>query len=374
MPITSTKKKKDGLILYRVRVNYTDINGEYKQIERSVYGKAEAQEMEKQLMQEIQQPESKRMTVQSLFEEYIDEQRTQIRETSLDKTVRNLQLSVLSDLGKLSLDKITAQTVRKWKSNIDKKDIKVTTKRNYYKYFRALLNFAVKRGYIAANPLNLVGNFKDAYKETVEEILHYYTAEEYLRFADAARKSAEDKDTIKEWGFFVFFSIAFYTGMRKGEINALRWEDIDGNLIRVHRSIAQKLKGKDRITPPKNQPSNRTLQIPQPLAEILADHQNRLKLIPGYKESWFVCGGAECLRDTTIEKHNASFAEAAGLPHIRIHDFRHSHASLLCNEGINIQEIARRLGHADVQMTWNTYSHMYPREEERAMSILDKIK
>ncbi|MBS6838036.1 MAG: tyrosine-type recombinase/integrase [Clostridiales bacterium] len=55
------------------------------------------------------------------------------------------------------------------------------------------------------------------------------------------------------------------------------------------------------------------------------------------------------------------------------HDFRHSHASLLENEGINIQEIARRLGHTDVNMTWYTYSHLYPKEEERAVDILNKI-
>ena len=56
------------------------------------------------------------------------------------------------------------------------------------------------------------------------------------------------------------------------------------------------------------------------------------------------------------------------------HDLRHSHASLLVNEGINIQEIARRLWHADIQITWNTYAHLYPREEERALTILNKIE
>ncbi len=61
------------------------------------------------------------------------------------------------------------------------------------------------------------------------------------------------------------------------------------------------------------------------------------------------------------------------MPHIRFHDLRHSHASLLANEGINIQEIARRLGHSKIEITWNTYSHLYPREEERAIKILDKI-
>ena len=77
--------------------------------------------------------------------------------------------------------------------------------------------------------------------------------------------------------------------------------------------------------------------------------------------------------DKKKKKRNTQYANAAGLPHIRIHDFRHTHASLLVNEGINIQEIARRLGHSKVEQTWNTYSHLYPREEERAVAILDGI-
>ena len=88
-----------------------------------------------------------------------------------------------------------------------------------------------------------------------------------------------------------------------------------------------------------------------------------------------MCGGGEngVLSDTNIDLHNRRYAEAAGLPHIRIHDFRHSHASLLANEGINIQEIARRLGHAKIEMTWNTYAHLYPRESERSLSVLNKV-
>ncbi len=79
------------------------------------------------------------------------------------------------------------------------------------------------------------------------------------------------------------------------------------------------------------------------------------------------------MRDTTLENRNAQYASRAGVKKIRIHDFRHSHASLLANEGINIQEIARRLGHSNIEITWNTYSHLYPREEERAVEILNKI-
>lgn len=79
------------------------------------------------------------------------------------------------------------------------------------------------------------------------------------------------------------------------------------------------------------------------------------------------------MRDTTIQHKNEKYSKLAGVKTIRIHDFRHSHASLLANEGINIQEIARRLGHSDIKMTWNVYAHLYPREEERAVNILNRI-
>lgn len=176
-----------------------------------------------------------------------------------------------------------------------------------------------------------------------------------------------------EWNYYVFFALAFYTGLRKGEIHGLQWDDIEGNALTVRRSVAQKLKGGDRETPPKNQSSIRTLQIPAPLLSILAAHKKRWNILAGFKESFKICGGAASLRDSTVQNRNKKYASSAGLQTIRIHDFRHSHASLLANEGINIQEVARRLGHSKVEMTWNTYSHFYPREEERAIAILDKI-
>jgi len=165
----------------------------------------------------------------------------------------------------------------------------------------------------------------------------------------------------------------YQTGMRKGEINALRWNDLDGEILHVRHSISQKVKGEDRETGPKNRSSLRDLQMPEPLIRILEEHRERLIDMKAYREDQYICGGEYALRDIMIDKRNRAFGEAAGLPHIKIHDFRHTHASLLANEGINIQEIARRLGHSKVEITWNTYSHLYPREEERAMQILNKI-
>lgn len=145
--------------------------------------------------------------------------------------------------------------------------------------------------------------------------------------------------------------------------------------MHIRRSITQKLKGGDVETAPKNRSSIRDLQIPEPLLQALVEHKERQKQCAGekFREDLRICGGEEPLRDTTIDIRNRKYAEKAGLPHITIHEFRHSHASLLANEGINIQEISRRLGHSTVQETWNRYSHLYPREEERAMNVMNKV-
>lgn len=215
--------------------------------------------------------------------------------------------------------------------------------------------------YFIRNPLAVVGNFKDKDFTAPKDKLHYYTPEQFRLYISAARKEEEEKKKLYDWGFYVFFAIAHYTGLRKGEINALKWSDIEGDILNVRRSMSQKIKGSAITeTPPKNKTSYRSLQMPLPLIEALNEHRARYLAINEYSEDLSICGGKQCLSDTSIENRNLLYAKKAGLPHIRIHDFRHSHASLLANEGINIQEIARRLGHAKIEQTWNTYSHFIP--------------
>jgi len=167
----------------------------------------------------------------------------------------------------------------------------------------------------------------------------------------------------------VFFAIAFYMGLRKGEILALHWSDIDGACLDIKRSINEN--GVE--TPPKNKASIRRIQIPIPLMEILLAHKERQMQLPNFNEDSKILGDGKCLSRTAIKTRNIRYASQAELKIIRIHDFRHSHASFLAFMGINIQEIARRLGHAKIEMTWNTYSHLYPQEEERAIAVLNAM-
>ncbi len=373
MPLTKTGKKKDGLQQYRVRINYTDNLGKPHQIERTAYGLEEAKQLETALMSKYKDKRTTvKLTIKELCDEYAAYHSHETRRTSHESTMKILRLRVLPYLADCRLDKLTQPILADWKNKIAAENFVIATKKNAYAKFSALLNYAVKMDYIPKNPLTVLGNFKDPEQiDKSAEVLHYYTPEHFLAYITIAHDTAV---TCVDWGYYVFFNIAFYTGARKGEINALKWSDIEGNIMHIRRSISQKVKGDDIETPPKNKSSYRDLQIPEPLIKILSEHKKRQQETSKlFSEEYRICGGELPLRDTSIENKNKAFAKTADLPHIRIHDFRHTHASLLVNEGINIQEIARRLGHADVQMTWNTYSHLYPREEERAVEILNKI-
>ena len=379
MPVYKVNGKKDGLQKYNVRVNYIDSNGQSRQLTRTAYGLESAKDLERKLTLEQKakgDAPAKKMTVQQLFDEYMTAKQYEVRESSFEKTRQGISIHVLPMLGDIRIDRLAVNVLQDWKLSMEQKGFTLATKKRIYGELRAMINYAIRMEYIAKNPLVKVGNFKDK-MDTVKQGMDFYTADEFKLFIAAAKDVAKEREArgkdLSEWDFVVFFCIAFYCGLRKGEIHALRWSDLSGSYLSVNRSINQKLRGEDRETPPKNKSSMRTLQMPLPLISILDEHKKRQQQLSNFSDDFRICGGERSLRDTTIEKRNKLYAELSGVKKIRIHDYRHSHVSILANEKINIQEVARRLGHARIEMTWNTYSHLYPREEERAVDILNTI-
>lgn len=370
MPIYKQEGKKNGLQKYRVMVSFVDQSGNYKKLTGTAYGKEEAKQLEQELSGKTTETIILRLTLNDLITEYLTAQKSNLRASTYDKYSRNLQLYIAPYLGSIKINKLTVPVLQDWKTSLGEQELSTVTKTNAYRNLSAVLNFGVKMGYLPKNPLSIVGGFRDPNFSTEAERLRFYTAEQFLQFIRAAQSDAE---ATNDWRFYVFFNIAFYTGMRKGEIHALKWSDIEGDILHVRRSITQKLKGRDVETPPKNKSSYRDLQMPTPLISVLNEHRARCQNLSSFSTDWRICGGEIPLRDNTISNKNIKYANAAGLPHISIHEYRHTHASLLINEGISIQEIARRLGHSDVQVTWKTYAHLYPREEERAVKILNAI-
>ena len=379
MPIYKVgNHKKEGLQKYYVRINYIADNGNKKQLTRAAYGIEDAKNLERRLEQKIKEEQempTKRMTVKQLYDEYIVMKKYEVREVTLYRKKSVFKNHILPMLENARIDKLSVKTLQDWKIYIEEKGLGLVAKKTIYKEFAAILNYAVKMEYMPKNPLSKIGNFKDPL--FMKRKVNFYTPEEFRQYIDIAEKIALEKEQTEnnryEWNFYVFFNIAFYTGLRKGEIHALRWSDIDGDYLTVERSLTQKFDRKDMETVPKSQSSIRTLQLPLPLIKILNEHKERQKQLTSFSEDNRILGNERSVRDSSIQNRNCFYSSLAEVKTIRIHDFRHSHASLLVNMGINIQEVARRLGHSKIEITWNTYAHLYPKEEEKAIAILNAI-
>lgn len=178
---------------------------------------------------------------------------------------------------------------------------------------------------------------------------------------------------------YIAIVISLLTGARQGEIMGLRWKDIDfdKNVIYIRQTLTQSAEIKVGA---KNASSIRSIHIPDKLISELKSHrkiilEERLYHGEGYEDNDLVI----CTRigkpmiPRNLRKEFYNLTVKLNLPKIRFHDLRHTHATLLIEQNVNVKLIQSRLGHADVQQTLNTYSHVIPDMQKSVSDQLDKI-
>lgn len=164
---------------------------------------------------------------------------------------------------------------------------------------------------------------------------------------------------------YTAFHILYYTGIRTGELLALTWKDIDfeNQTINIDKSY-HRIEKADVITKPKTPKSIRTIMIFDYLAEIIKKYKDTLYK-PNMNDRVF-------LHTHRFLQHEMTrIAKKANVKKIRVHDLRHSHASLLIELGFSPLLIAERLGHEKVETTLNTYSHLYPNKQ---VALVEKLQ
>lgn len=189
--------------------------------------------------------------------------------------------------------------------------------------------------------------------------LTFWTKNEYDRFI--ASVPVEDM-------YYVIFQILFWTGCREGELLALTLDDIDFdmNTININKTYFR-AKGQDIITTPKTEGSVRMITIPEFLKEDIKDYVKKLYDYSRNTRLFPITARA-------VQKKLKYQIEKADVPSIRVHDFRHSHAAFLINEGVQALLIKERLGHKDIKITMNTYGHLYPNQQQAIAEMLNQKK
>jgi integrase len=198
-----------------------------------------------------------------------------------------------------------------------------------------------------------------------------WNTEDVTRFLDAARGSP----------YYVLFYTALFTGMRRSELLALRWQDVDflfGQLS-INRSLHQLRDRSFVFRQPKTARGKRTIALGPSAIRVLSEYHakqselhSQLGIPLSEQDLVFAKYDGKPVSPDTVSHAWQEMARNAGVKVIRLHDARHTHASLLLKQGIHPKIVQERLGHATISTTLDTYSHVTPGLQQAAARSFDE--
>ena len=344
------KDKKTGKWL--IQYHYTDWQGKRrKSTKRGFATKREAEEWLRNFL--ITQKADFDMKFADFWKMYCADMETRLREHTMRTKKYIVELKILPYFGNKRVNDITAADIRQWQNELIKMGYSPTYLKTINNQLSAIFNYAVRYYDLKSNPCAKAGSMG---KSKAEE-MDFWTGEEFRRFIDSVMN--------KRLSYMAFMTL-YWTGMRLGELLALNPKDVDleKRTIAITKSY-QRLGKKDVITPPKTSKSKRVITIPEFLVADIKDYMDSLydlqeddRLFP--------------ITKYYLEHEMQRGIKESGVKRIRLHDLRHSHASLLIELGFSPLEIANRLGHEKVETTLNTYSHLYPNKQTKLAERLDR--
>ncbi len=260
------------------------------------------------------------------------------------------------------VQEITSRDIIRWQ-NVLLEKIDPKTDRKYSKSYlktihnqiSAIFNYACRYYQLRTNPAAVAGNMGDE----SDLKLHYWTLEQYRKFSE---------EMMNEPRFYYAFEVLYWLGIREGELFALTKADFDfeKKTVCINKNY-QMLRGEALILTPKTQKGERTILVPDFLCEELQDYFEK---IPYVKDNERIFFG---ISKSMMTRHIKQGAKRAGLPEIRVHDLRHSHVSLLIDMGFNAVQIADRVGHESVEITYR-YAHLFPSAQQDMASRLNDLE
>ena len=234
------------------------------------------------------------------------------------------------------------------------------TVHHHHRILFEALRHAVKHGILLRNVAEAIDPPRPEHKEMAT-----LGPEGVSSFLDATRGTA----------YYALFYTAIYTGLRRSELLALRWNHVDLDLatLSVVETIHQLRSGEYVIRQPKSKRGRRLVALSPSLAILLREHRAEqeatrsrlcLPLLPN--DFVFAHPDGTPFRPDTVTRCFRELADSVGLYGIRFHDLRHTHATLMLRQGIHPKIVSERLGHSSVAITLDTYSHILPGLQEAA--------
>jgi len=294
--------------------------------------------------------------------------RTQESYTSIVERhlIPSLGKVTLTDLQPLHIQSYYAEKLNKGRAD-GKGGLSARSIVYHHRILSNSLDYAVKMGIVVRNVVKLIQPPRVA-KVTMNTL----SPEEVTKFLDAAR----------ETDYYVYFATLLYTGLRRGELLALRWRnlDLESTALTVVETAYKLGNGNYVIKEPKTTQSRRTVTLPPSLVELFKVYradQELLRIQLGVSlnadDFVFIRPDGSPINPNAVTLAFRRIIKKAMLTSIRIHDLRHTHATLMLKAGVHPKVVSERLGHANIGITLDIYSHVLPGMQEAAAEKFDGI-
>ena len=365
-------KTKDGRCWY-FKVYKKDFDGINKAYKSKRYlTKREATEEEALFLLKRDNPNKKKFSL--VAKAYFEEMYKTRKESTVRSYENDYKKNIEPYFRDFFISDIQITIINNWKLKMAQKSLKTTYLNKLHNILKGIFDFAIKNYGLQTNLVAISGRFQEKRDKIIndEEKLKYITFEEFQKFISV----------IEDIVWKTFFIFLYYTGCRKGEVLALTWKDIDFNskYITINKTLYSKIKGKVTITSTKNN-KNRKIKMNKTLSEQLLEYKKEMTKYKDFNENWFVFGCTRFLPLTSIDRFKHKYFELSGVNEITIHEFRHSHVSLLINEYIKSGQtdttkfflmMSNRMGHS-IQVMQETYMHLFPSIQNEIVDILDNL-
>lgn len=372
-------KTKDGRSWYFkiYKKDYNGINKAYKS--KRYLTKKDAQEAEALFRLKKEQPYNKLFKL--VWLDYIGSVKKIRKESTIYSYKKDYNNHIRPYFEKMNISTININNIREWALKMEKKGLSVAYMNKIHNILNNVFDFAIKNYGLTNNPSRTFGTFQKKNDEVIknEDKLRYLTFEDFNTFIS----------NIDNPLWYTFFNFAYYTGCRRGEIIALTWDDIDltKSEITINKTLYEEIKGTYTITSTKNN-QNRTIKMNKTLTDIMLNYKNKMQKYTDFKNSWFIFGNSRFLPKTNIARYKHKYFVLSGLEkkEITMHEFRHSHVSLLINEYVKVSKekemkldtakfflmMSNRMGHT-IQVMQDTYMHLFPTIQDEIVDLLNNL-
>ena len=310
---------------------------------------------------------SAQLTLNTFLRQWLDIHKSTLGPKTAPRYEQLARDYILPELGEIKLRELRLDAIEAHYQTLTKMGLSSRSVRFVHSIIHKSLNDAIRRGYLSFNPVQGAILPRPDQKE-----MQILDEDEVMRFLIVVQGNRRE----------ALYNIAVKTGMRQGELLALKWSDLDWKrgTIRVQRQV-QRIPGEGMVfRAPKTKASLRTIQLGEQTLDTLRNQRTRLELEKAVAgERWqehnliFPSTVGTPMGASNLLKDFKKQLEKAKLRDIRFHDLRHTAASLMLNYGVPVLVVSKILGHSKTSTTLDVYGHLIPVMQEQAARIMDEV-